>query len=277
MTLHEADLLGVRNFVTSDGTALTYRVHGKAPDRASDRRPAVMALPGHGRSIADLEPLAAALCGNRRVYTVGPRQSDAMASDVGPRSVITALYVRDVYELWRQLGEGSVVLFGSGLGALLAVLMVEDHPDMLAGVVLSDLGDSDDEGLAGLLGHAGRLPDLPSLTAAMSSVRKRLAPVFERFTDGDWIHIAMALYEFRDGHWHHRYEANRQSEQLDRSDLSRDIRVLHGRAEDLDLPILSIRGRQTGLIETAGREPERMADLDTPESLALINEFLAKL
>lgn len=226
-------------FKTSDGLTLTYRVYGeKAPGK-----PSLLALPGLTRNIRDLDPAAALLASDHRIYTLNLRGRDTSDHDPDYSNYNTAVYIRDVYEFWKHLGEEPVVLLGSSLGALLAMLMVEDHPDMLAGIVLNDLGATiEAEGMARIFGYAGKLPDESDIAKVIATLKEHIGGQFLGLTEADYERMAVSMYGLQNGKWHHRYDDNLGKALAENRETPRDLWAAHKKAADLGLPILSIRG-----------------------------------
>lgn len=227
------------SFRTSDGLTLTYRVYGeKVPGK-----PAILALPGLTRNIRDLDPAAAMLADRHRIYTLNLRGRDTSDHDPDYSNYNTVVYLRDIYEFWNHLGEEPVVLLGSSLGALLAMLMVEDHPDMLAGTILNDLGATIEvTGMARIFGYAGKLPDEKELSTVIATLRDHIGNQFEGLSDADYERMAVSMYGLKDGKWHHRYDDNLGKALAENQETPRDLWAAHRKAAEMNLPVLSIRG-----------------------------------
>ncbi|MBN9669226.1 alpha/beta fold hydrolase [Roseibium aggregatum] len=226
-------------FETSDGLLLTYRVYG----RKVPGKPVILALPGLTRNVRDLDPAAAMLADTYRIYTLNLRGRDTSAHDPDYSNYNTTVYIRDIYEFWNHVGEGPVVLLGTSLGALLAMLMAEDHPDMLAGIVLNDLGATiEAEGLARIFGYAGKLPDEPDLSRIIATLKDHVGSQYPGLGDADYERMAVSMYGLKDGKWHHRYDDNLARALMENREAPRDLWAAHQKAADMNLPILSIRG-----------------------------------
>jgi len=249
-------------FETSDGLLLTYRVYGeKVPGK-----PSILALPGLTRNIRDLDPAAAMLADGYRIYTLNLRGRDTSAHDPDYSNYNTVVYIRDIYEFWKHLGEEPVILAGSSLGALLAMLMVEDHPDMLAGIVLNDLGATiEAEGMGRIFGYAGKLPDESDLSKVIATLKDHIGTQFLGLTDADYERMAVSMYGLKDGKWHHRYDDNLGKALAENQETPRDLWAAHQKAADMNLPILSIRGV---LSDVTSRETIEKMQAMAPKMLA---------
>lgn len=277
-------------FKTSDGLNLNYRVYG---EDITDG-PIMIALPGLTRNIRDLDPMAAALGRSYRVYTLNLRGRDTSDHDPEWSNYRTPVYIRDIHEFWQHLGVPPVVLLGSSLGALLAMLMVEDHPDMLRAVVYNDLGATiEAQGMGRIFGYAGKLADEPTLEGVVATLKDHIGNQFEGLTDAEWERMATSMYEFRNGVWHHRYDDNLGRALAENPETFRDLWACHARAAEMNLPILAIRGVLSDV--TARETLDRMKEsapamvavdipgrghcpiLDEPESLEALHAFMASL
>ncbi|WP_420411835.1 alpha/beta fold hydrolase [Roseibium sp.] len=236
---YDSGKYAAQSFKTSDGLSLAYRVYG---DKSAGK-PAILALPGLTRNVRDLDPAASQLAENYRIYTLNLRGRDTSDNDPDFSNYNTVVYIRDIYEFWQHLEEEPVVLAGSSLGALLAMLMVEDHPDMLAGIILNDLGATiETAGMARIFGYAGKLPDESDLAKVVATLKDHVGEQFEGLNDGDWERMAVSMYGLKDGKWHHRYDDNLGRALAQNKETPRDLWAAHKKAAELDLPILSIRG-----------------------------------
>lgn len=274
-------------FTTPDGLKLNYRCYGEL----REDKPSIIALPGLTRNVRDLDPMAAALADKYRVYTLNLRGRDISEYDPDYGNYTTVVYINDIYEFWKSLEEPPVVLLGSSLGALLAMLMAEDHPDMLAGTVLNDLGATIEvAGMARIFGYAGKLADERKLEDVIKTVKAHVGEQFLDLGDDKWERMALAMYGLKDGKWHHRYDDNLGRALMENKELPRDLWKAHRHAARRGLPILSIRGELSDVtsaqtIQTmleiapnmqAADIPKRghCPILDEPESLEALHSFM---
>lgn len=226
-------------FKTSDGLNLNYRIYGK---EISDG-PVMIALPGLTRNIRDLDPMATILSTKYKIYTLNLRGRDTSDYDENYHNYTTPVYIRDIYEFWQFLAIDRAVVLGSSLGALLAMLLVEDHPDMLSGIILNDLGATiEPEGMGRIFGYAGKLPDEAELSKVIATLKDHIGNQFLDLTDADWERMAQSMYGLKDGKWHHRYDDNLGKALAENKEEIRDLWTIHRKAADMQLPILSLRG-----------------------------------
>ncbi|MCH9809460.1 MAG: alpha/beta fold hydrolase [Alphaproteobacteria bacterium] len=279
-----------KSFITSDHMRLSYREYGA--DKTDG--PILMALPGLTRNIRDLDPMAAIMGETNRVYTLNLRGRDTSEYDKDFGNYTTPVYIRDIYEFWQHLDCKPVVLMGSSLGALLAMLMVEDHPDMLSGIILNDLGATiEAEGMARIFGYAGKLADETDIDNVVATLKEHVGNQFSDLSDHEWERMARSMYGLKDGFWHHRYDDNLGRAIAENPETPRDLWECHKKAAEMDLPILSIRGVLSDV--TSKETVEKMMEmaptmsaaeienrghcplLNEPASIEALNKFLATI
>ncbi|MCU0760032.1 MAG: alpha/beta hydrolase [Steroidobacteraceae bacterium] len=184
--------LHLEHFVTlRDGLKMYCREYGAA-HRAG---PAVLCLPGLTRNSRDFESLARGLSDRWRVLTPDLRGRGRSDHDPNWQQYQPMTYVADVGELLQQRGESRVVVIGTSLGGLVAMLMAALNPAALAGVVLNDVGpEIDPAGIARIAGYVGRLPPVRSWEEAAAQARLVNGAALPDFTEDDWMRFARAAY-----------------------------------------------------------------------------------
>lgn len=177
--------------VLRDGLRMYCREYG--PQHRS--RPALLCLPGLTRNSRDFDGLAASLADRWRVLTPDLRGRGRSDHDPNWRQYQPMTYVADIGELLQQLGEPRVVVIGTSLGGLLAMLMAALHPAALAGAVLNDIGpELEASGLARIATHVGRLPPVSTWDEAAAQARFVNGAALPDYTDQDWRRFARATY-----------------------------------------------------------------------------------
>jgi pimeloyl-ACP methyl ester carboxylesterase len=257
-------------------------------------RPALLCLPGLTRNSRDFEALATSLADRWRVLTPDLRGRGRSDHDPNWQQYQPMTYVADIGELLQQRGESRVVVVGTSLGGLLAMLMAALHPAALAGAVLNDIGpELDPRGLARIASYVGKLPPVSTWDEAAAQSRFVNGAALPDFTDEDWHRFARATYR-DDG-------AGRPVLDMDPriGDAMREAPA--GAAPDLwplfgmleHVPVLAIRGETSDILspETFARMRAIKPDLrtltvarrghaptlDEPESRVAIRGFLESL
>jgi pimeloyl-ACP methyl ester carboxylesterase len=248
--------------VLADGLRMYCRDYPAA--RPGDR-PTVLCLPGLTRNCRDFEGLASALAGRHRVLTPDLRGRGGSDRDPEWRHYQPLNYVADVAHLLRVLGAGRVVVIGTSLGGLIAMLMAALQPEALAGVVLNDIGpELEPTGISRIGTYVGQLPPLRTWNEAAAQARRVHEGVLPDLGEAGWMAFARRVYR-------------EESPGLIVPDMDPMIgvamRETAGQAADLwvlyralnEVPTLAIRGELSDLLsaDTLRRMKETKPDLQT--------------
>jgi pimeloyl-ACP methyl ester carboxylesterase len=280
-----------RTFSTRDGLTLYYR------DYAGDARKApVLCLHGLTRSSRDFEKLAARIAPSRRVIALDQRGRGRSQHDPNWLSYHPGTYVADTWALLHELRLDRVVVVGTSMGGLMAMLMAAMQPRALAGVVLNDVGpELDPVGVARIQSYAGRLPPAQTWSEAVARMKTTLAHALPDYTEAQWLELARLTYaEDERG-------APRLMSDPKIGDAVRAIQPPPGATQAMwlafgalrNIPTLVLRGAHSDLLsaqtlERMRREHPRLIaatipnrghapQLDEPESLAALDAFFADL
>ena len=278
---------------TADGVTLYCRDYGPA-DTASTP---VLCLHGLTRNSADFHDLACHLAADtaarRRVLAPDMRGRGRSEYDAQWQRYHPLTYRDDVFALIDRLRVERVVVIGTSMGGLIAMLMAEARPATLAGVVLNDVGpEIAPEGLARILTYVGQLPPVPDWNAAAAQDRSVFEQALPDFDDDDWLaHARLGYTEDPDGSVRLAADPNvgRALREVggaldDPWDLFRGLRpiptlAMRGALSDILSPDILQRMRDqhpamvTATIARRGHVPL----LDEADSLDAIDAFLAQI
>jgi len=246
-----------RYWTSEDGL----RLHARDYAGGADGRPPLLCLPGLTRNARDFEPVAARLAGQWRVIAVDYRGRGESAAAKDPMSYVPRSYAADVAGLLTELGIGRVVAIGTSLGGLVALLLAQDRPGLIAGAVLNDVGpELGSAGLQRIRGHVGRGSSLPTWLHAARCLHENNREVYPDWQLSDWLAMAKRVYRLSGA---------------GRVVLDYDLRIAEpfrapakGAAPDWwsayaalgDAPVLVVRGGRSDLLSegTAARMVERL-------------------
>ncbi len=247
-------------FESADGLRLHYRDY---PVAAGASRTPVLCLPGLTRNCKDFESVATSLCADRRVVTPDMRGRGLSEYDQQWHNYHPQKYVEDVWQLLSLLGIDRTVVIGTSLGGLMAMLMVVQRSESVAGVVLNDVGpEIDPSGLERLAGYVGNLPTEVDWNSAAERTRQIHAASYPDLSDDEWLTLTEHTY--------------REVDSALLPDSDRNIGVafrsgISGLKEDpwtlfaalTHTPTLLLRGATSDILsaETATRMVEKMPDL----------------
>jgi len=180
---------------SNDGLRLHYRDY---PGRSD--RPPLLCLPGLTRNARDFERLGARLSGEWRVITPELRGRGESAYAIDPLSYVPLTYLQDLARLLTELDLQRVVVIGTSLGGILAMLMASTDPARVAGAVLNDAGpDLDPAGLARIRGYVGKPMSHPTWMHAARAVAEANRGSYPDYAIADWLDMAKRLYRLTPG------------------------------------------------------------------------------
>jgi pimeloyl-ACP methyl ester carboxylesterase len=275
-------------FWSHEGLRLHYRDY-PGPDCG------YVALPGLTRNARDFESLAPDLATYMPVWCVDLRGRGESAYAKDPLSYVPLIYLRDIERLIEAALDGrKLLVVGTSLGGILAMLMAGTMRDVLAGVVLNDIGPKiEPEGLARIRGYVGRGGAWPSWMHMARDLELNNAANHPRWTLPDWLRFAKRVCRVHtSGRIIFDYDPR----------ISEPFKLAGGEAGvDLwpafqalgDLPCVSLRGALSDLFapetqrEMARRLPQltcveipeigHAPTLDEPEARAAIHAWIGKL
>lgn len=174
-------------WLSEDGLRLHVRDY--APTGGAGRPP-VLCLPGLTRNARDFANLADCLP-EWRVLCPDMRGRGDSAYARNWATYQPLQYVNDVFALLDQLRIPRVVVIGTSLGGLMAMLMAMIEPHRLAGAVLNDIGPViEPEGLAAIVEYVGQGRNFPTWMHAARALEETHGPAFPKFTIEDWLAMA---------------------------------------------------------------------------------------
>jgi pimeloyl-ACP methyl ester carboxylesterase len=275
-----------RYFQSTDGLRLHYRDYPATTGLAP-----VLCLPGLTRNCRDFEAIAPTIQRSRRVLGVDLRGRGLSQHDPNWQNYHPGTYVADVATLLASAGIERVIVLGTSLGGLIAMIMAATTPQLLAGVILNDVGpEIAPEGLARISSYVGRSAPVRSWPEAVAQVRATYGLAWPTATDEDW--LAFARRGYREVGGVPRLDMDPMIGEAVRAAPS-------GAAPDLwplfaalgSLPVLALRGASSDVLSQAtfdrmAREKPDLARvtvpgrghppmLDEPESMAAIDDFLS--
>jgi len=280
-----------RYFESSDGLSLYYR--DDLPAEASDRLP-VLCLPGLTRNSRDFEALALRLQrAGRRVLTPDLRGRGRSQHDPDWSNYQPTTYLGDLAALQAAAGAERVVVVGTSLGGILAMLIAATRPAAIAAAVLNDVGpEIAPEGLQRIAQYVGRHIPVGSWEEAAAQARATYGLALPDLTDAQWLAFARRSYVEVDGV--PRLDMDPMIGEAVRaapSGAAPDLWPVYGALRPL--PALAVRGELSDVLSEATFERMALEKpdlrrvtvarrghpplLDEPECVTAIDEFLSDL
>jgi pimeloyl-ACP methyl ester carboxylesterase len=272
-----------------DGLRLYLRDY--APE---DPRLTLLCLHGLTRNSADFADLAERLSDRHRVLVMDQRGRGRSDYDSDPGHYNLGVYVGDVFAALEQLALDRVVLIGTSMGGLMAMLMCQAQPDRVAGVVLNDVGPVvEAEGIRRIQSYVGKSGPVDTWQEAAALVEANNAIAYPDFGPADWLAFARQLFVEEDGRLRFAYDPDiarpMDSDQTTAvpTDLWPTFEAMTG------VPTLVVRGALSDILSAQtvaemGRRHEGLRSVEVPgrghaptltepEALEAIDAFLAHL
>ena len=181
-----------RQYHSRDGLALYYR---RYPAQDGVAASALLCLPGLTRNSRDFERLAPSLARTRTVLAPDLRGRGRSQYDPQWARYQPATYLDDVAALLAHEGLERVVVIGTSLGGLLAMMLAATRPNALSGVVLNDIGpEVDPAGVERISRYAGKLPAVTNWDEAVAQSREVYGGALPDLPDEEWRAFARRSY-----------------------------------------------------------------------------------
>ncbi|MDO8322248.1 MAG: alpha/beta hydrolase [Phenylobacterium sp.] len=187
----------MRTWTSADGLTLFARDYAPADGPA---RTPVVCLHGLTRNSRDFEVVAPRIAASgRRVLALDVRGRGRSAWDANPLNYNPAVYAGDVIGLLEQSGISRAHFVGTSMGGLITLTLSAMRPDLIAGVVLNDVGpEVGAAGLARIAGYVGGAPQVASWADAAAYAKAVNGEALPGLTDVDWDRFARRVFRETD-------------------------------------------------------------------------------
>jgi pimeloyl-ACP methyl ester carboxylesterase len=272
---------------SNDNLRLHYRDYAGASER-----PPILCVPGLTRNARDFEGVAERLAGRYRIICVELRGRGESAYAKDPMSYVPLTYAQDLDRLIGELSLDRLIVFGTSLGGIVAMLLAATHRERLAGVLLNDVGPVIEQaGLDRIRSYVGRNSAWPTWVHAARAVGELNRDVYPDYGLEQWLRMAKQLYRLnQQGRIVPDYDAK----------IAEPFRAPGGEAGvDLwpaldamaEIPMLIVRGERSDVlgVETLARMKKRLVNaksvivpgvghtptLEEPVAIRAIDRFLS--
>lgn len=193
---------------SSDGL----KIHARTIGPADATTLPVLCLPGLTRTTDDFDVLASALANDasapRRVVAIDYRGRGLSDYDPDPAKYAVPVEAGDVQAVAASLGIAKAILLGTSRGGIIAMLLAMTKPDLLAGVVLNDVGPAlEMTGLLRIKGYIGDRTFPANWDVASRRLRALFSRDFPNLTDEDWMAWARRGFREVDGKLQRTYDS----------------------------------------------------------------------
>ena len=173
-----------------DGLKLYARRYVGDPQRVP-----VLCLPGLTRNCMDFDRLAEHILPRRSIIAPDMRGRGRSQYDANWLNYQPLTYVDDVWSILHQLGVPRVIVIGTSLGGVMAMLMAMARPQALAGVVLNDVGpELNVTGAQRIYNYVGRLPPVRNWREAVAQMQATFGIALPDLDARQWRNFAEASF-----------------------------------------------------------------------------------
>ncbi len=146
----------------------------------------LLCLHGLSRNSADFEGLCDALAGDYHMLAADQRGRGLSDHDPNPERYQVPVYVDDMVTLLTRSHIRRAVLVGTSMGGLIAMQLLAARPDLVAGVILNDIGAVvESAGLARIQDYVGKQKPPRDWEEAAAQAKALNAQAFPDFTDDE--------------------------------------------------------------------------------------------
>jgi pimeloyl-ACP methyl ester carboxylesterase len=241
--------MGESRFITTqDGLRLHALEYG---DRHSPLLP-VVCLPGLSRSAEDFAELATALAANRRVLALDYRGRGRSDYDPNPENYTIPVETADVVTVVTALEAAPAIVVGTSRGGLIAMTIAGTKPEVLAGVILNDIGPVvETDGVMRIKGYVGKLQQPTSYKEAAETLRSISGNQFPKLGAADWLAAAKRGWRQQGGRLVTTYDPALGST-LDSITTDKPFPTMWPQFDALaQVPLLVVRGANSDVLSSA--------------------------
>lgn len=251
---------------SADGLKLHAKVIG--PDNSTALP--VLCLPGLTRTTEDFNDIARAIATDpvrpRKVVAVDYRGRGLSDYDPDPAKYAVPVELGDVLTIAASLGISRAILLGTSRGGLISMALAAAQPQLLAGVILNDIGpELDIRGLMKIKGYLASPPPIATWDEGARGMKDLFGGVFPTLTEADWMAWARrAFREKADGGLERTYDL-KLSHTLDGLDPASPLPQVWELFDKLaGIPLMLIHGELSDLLSPQGVQDmiARRPDID---------------
>lgn len=176
-------------------SAAGLRLYARDYPGPTAQSPVILCLPGLTRNSKDFAQLADELQQTHRVICPDQRGRGRSARDTDASRYRPDQYARDMITLLNLLNIPELIIIGTSLGGLMAIMMLGAAPARIKAVVLNDIGpEVDPRGIARIAGYVGKSVVANNWEEAAQQTALINGAAFPDYVSGDWHAMARELY-----------------------------------------------------------------------------------
>ena len=255
----------------------------------------LLCMHGLTRNSADFEELCEELYPAYRIIAVDQRGRGKSQWDSNPQNYQPLMYVQDMFRLIDNLKLENLVLVGTSLGGMMAMMMNAMRPGTFTGVIINDIGPViENAGLDRIKSYAGKQKPATDWQGAIANTREINEIAFPDESEEFWERFAKRVYAENDKGVPELLYDPAISQPFAGMETQEVAQDLWPAFEPLGpVPLLVVRGELSDLLsrktvtEMIRRKPDtRLIEvarvghapmLSEPEAVATIKQFLSDL
>jgi len=179
----------------ADGLRLHYRDYPGTSDR-----PPILCLHGLTRNARDFADFAKQFSPRFRVIALDFRGRGESEFDPQPERYNPLTYAGDLRQLLDELGIAQVIVVGTSLGGIVAMILAALAPQRIAAAVLNDVGPQlEQKGLDRIQSYVGKDLRFKSWEEAAAAIAVNNAGLPASYGQSDWVRAARRVCREQDG------------------------------------------------------------------------------
>ena len=234
------------------------KLHAKAIGPENSAMLPVLCLPGLTRTTDDFDEIARAIATSpaapRKVVSVDYRGRGLSDYDPDPAKYAVPIELGDVLAIAASQGISRAIMLGTSRGGLISMAMAAAKPDLLAGVILNDIGPAlEMGGLMKIKGYIANPPPRQTWDEAARGLKELFGTVFPSLTDDEWMTWARRAFRDKTGGGLERTYDLKISHTLDGLDPSTPLPQVWELFDALaGVPLMLIHGGLSDLLSVQG-------------------------
>ena len=178
------------------------KLHAKTIGPDNDALP-VLCLPGLTRTTDDFDDIARAIANGptpRKVIAMDFRGRGLSGHDANPANYNVVMEMGDVLTLLASLNIPRAIFLGTSRGGIVSMVTAATKPDVMAGLILNDIGPAlDIGGLMKIKGYIANPPPRKTFDEAAAGLKELFGNVFPTLSDAGWMAWAHRAFREKQG------------------------------------------------------------------------------
>jgi pimeloyl-ACP methyl ester carboxylesterase len=230
----------------------------------------VLCLPGLTRTTDDFDDIARAIATDpvapRKVVAIDYRGRGLSDYDPDAAKYAVPVELGDVLTIAASLGISRAILLGTSRGGLISMALAAVQPQLLAGVILNDIGPAlEIDGLMKIKGYIANPPPRQTWDEAARGLKDLFGSVFPSLSDAEWMAWARRAFREKAGGGLERTYDLKLSHTLDGLDPANPLPQVWELFDKLaGVPLMLIHGGLSDLLSRQGVQDmmARRPDID---------------